>query len=617
MFQRYKELKIKIKDIGEKLIDLDINIKELRNQIDIYKIDIKDKQDNIRIQLEQQSERLFTNTLNDNLDEIVELKMDLNNYENNIIKTFENLINKCNNKNYIDFYNFNELLNTLELIDDKLIKILNKSQCNEYLDYFKNTDLILLKNKLSNEDILKYLNYYTNYDLTKEANNYFLTLVNLLSKIEDNSILIAILFLFFFLVYIFKFYIIVPYIFIYFCTLIIDVKKFILIIRLCNLKNIIEIQKNTLNIYNEKKSKEIIKLQINQLKNKKELYIENVKKLRKLIDRREDEIRYETKKNFNYEKAQKEAENNIKLLEKDINEKIEMIQETLKYKEKEYEKLNEAKNTLIEEFNKLKKNIKSSYEELKPNFNSYSMLKEFFLGFTEDEDISTFVYTREPYLIVYNDTIGQFEAMLQMISMILCQIICNMTPLAYHINIIDTLTAGMGLMGFTASYKDDEQNNLVSLIINDKSYEDLINNLYNEFMNRGVEIKTSFNDIEEYNNKQLSIEARSLPYIINIFFNYNLTTVINNDKLKQLNKVGSEIGIDNIYVFNISEIESNKKNRETVSTSKIYKYKYEDYSEFIKIFKKENIFSFNINNDDIKIVPLTKDEMENIIIKNI
>lgn len=610
MLKRYKSLKEEVKVLNDSLEKEKIKANNIEQEISILNKELINKKQDIKNQLDIKSKQMFNNILNSNLEEINQLENIIKKYEKDIIESTGIVLSKIDTCEFINFDEFKITEQKIKKISYKLEDLIKSSELESQIEYLKNVDIITMKNNLSISEIFNYIKYYENFDLTKITNNYFKKFINLINKVQDETILVIIIVSFFCLIYLFKYYLIIPYILIFFSTLTIRIRNFVYLIKIANLRKVINEFDNKLEVIKNKSCNYIKGKQTKEINSYKDILLSELKDLQPLILRREDEIRRETEKNFNLEKAKREAEENIREYEKSIEEKICNLEENLNTLKNDINELTNRRDKKQQEFVELKEKIKSSYEELNPNFNSFNMLKEFFLGFDKNENISTFVYKREPHLLIYNgNDKNQFEALLQMIVMMLCQIMCNLTPLAYHINIVDMLTAGTGLMEFTASHTE-EQNNLVSLIINDAGYNTLIKNLYSEFIDRGIKIKTSYENIEDYNNDKLSHNARSLPYILNIFYSYNITNITRDMQIKQINKVGSELGIDTIYVFNIAEVEANKK---TKNTDKTFKYKFDEYEEFLKEFKEDNIFSFNISNEDMKIVSITKNDLEQII----
>ena len=247
------------------------------------------------------------------------------------------------------------------------------------------------------------------------------------------------------------------------------------------------------------------------------------------------------------------------------------------------------------------------------------MLDSFFLGFKGDEP-NLFSYNGEPSIVFYSEKKGERNAILATLKMMCCQILTSMNPLCYVINVVDIRTGGAEFSPFQVTSENEEtskESPIFKIIGSTNTCSVILEDIYKEYNNRRIKVLGSSSSIEEYNSYKESIGAKTMPYRVVFFYEYDYNLIISNEKLRQLCKVANSVGIQIFFMINTDSFEpKDLKREERVTLSDEFKYKNEDIYSILKVFDDRNIYSFKFQNETVDITIISKESVINKINNN-
>ncbi len=312
------------------------------------------------------------------------------------------------------------------------------------------------------------------------------------------------------------------------------------------------------------------------------------------------------------EKAKAEIDYSGKDLENKSKELEALILETKETKDDIEVELEERENELRE----LRKQIKESYEELKPNFSRHNMLNKFFLGFNQNnEDVNVFKYSQEPILFCYDGKNSDKNSIISTIKMICSQVMSNMNPLSYKINLIDTVTGGNDFIAFTNSVNDTSTDEIFQLHTTKDEVSELNKHLEEEVKKRRQEILISSDNINEYNDRNVERGARPYPVEMYIYYQYNIIDIVKQEQLDNLFNSSKNLGIYLIYMVDYTQFSPTKDTSKELNTD--YKYSIDEFIQTIKKFKPECMFNFKPEDSSVTIQQTTPENLVDICKKQI
>lgn len=461
---------------------------------------------------------------------------------------------------------------------------------NKRLEYNLSTELVnvykhtILPTRMNNEEldnIYKWLEYFKDYDCYENIMKKFSSTLNFKEKISEEmgDLTTYLLIIFIITAYFFRTAIALYLIFLTLATVYLRVREFYHLVQLASFTGFLE------SVKTEYENNRNEKIQNNIDQKEKKLYALKTN-IDKVIDDVNKKLQSEysnlekiIKNNFDKEKAEKEAKERVQQIANDIEELITKEKIRLEEAERTVKEKEEEVNNVIKELEDLRNKIRSTYENLKPSFKETMLLKSFFLGFDDNNEPVTLPWSGEPMLMCLdNSKVEQYNALMDTIIMMCCQIMTTMSPLSYKINVVDIRTGGAQLSSFqVASSKDENaKSELFTTITTTQETSKLIDKMYEVYEGRRLKILGEFKDIDEFNKSKSDRDARTEYYIINILYEYDYKILSENEKMKQLLYIGHSVGIIFICALDTSRIESDTTKCEDKNK---YKYRFEVVSK--------------------------------------
>lgn len=615
MFRKYQELKDSIVEIEK-----EVNMKQslLSNSTEnLYNLKLNKELDEQKREdkIQEEIDRFLNELLKAVEPEYDDYKKVLENYRKNSFKEINKYKAYINNFSFIDDREYIKDLKTVKEKSTVLKSKIDSKLSQELIGtYGKIFNIKNLTNKQINT-MTEWIDYFEDYDSFDSVMSSIEMATRKTKSIEDKTILLFMVAVIVLLTYTLRIYLAIAIISYTFVVLYLRGREFYYLARLASVANYLanetesfELSRSeTLSKYKDLLDNEII-INISSLKHTTDTILNNIN-----IDKeRKKEI---IRESFNREEFREKAEAAVEITSDVIQQRIDEEQirkDNLATELDELEKrLKDKKQEVVE----LKDKIKKTYEELEPSFSEYQMINSFFLGFDEKDEPVTFNYTGDPTLIIYNSEINnQKKALMDTIIMMCCQIMTAMSPLTYRLNVVDTFTGGSALSAFqvTSEKEESEESELFKTITTSNSVQELIKYLYSLYNERRVKILGTYTDIYEYNEDKKSKNARTESFIVNIMYEYDYSILASDEKLRQLCRIGKDVGILFIFVLDTAKIESPNRTKDN-ETTKVYPYKPDLIS---KIDMIKNVHSFKIL-DAVEIVDATFDTIRTMIKNNL
>lgn len=616
MFNKYSKLKSELESIERDLNNKKLSYSHSHDTLENLKIcQNKDMMERER-RIEQEIDRILEEHKNNVEPEFEIYKKILERHKQEVFAQINLYKAKVNNYDFLDDTDYVKDLKEIQARTQKLQEKLSGRLTNELVKTYGKIFKITEISKKDMSKIYFWLDYFENYDSFDKVMQVSDSLVTKVKVFEDKSFFVCIIIIFILLAIKLKVFLAIIVLSYSFVTLFIRTKEFYYLARLAS---VAEYLSNLENSYKISRDIRIDDFKQNE-DNKIFLLLDKSRKTFERIQRNIDKAignkKEDVIKNFNRSDFKELAERSIEDTSNATQQRIEEEQMRTDKLSDEIRALQEKYLEKKNEISDLKLEIKKTYEDLEPNFKSYQMIDGFFLGFDENDEPVTFNYDGKPTLIIYQSILAnQYKALMDTIIMMCCQIMTAMSPLSYKINVVDTMTGGAALSSFqvTSDKEDNVDSELFQTVTTANDVQNLIKELYKEYNNRKVKILGSYNDITEYNNDKKSRNARTEYFIINIFYEYDYGLLASDEKLRQLCRIGKEVGILFIFAIDANKIESPDKTRDNES-GKIYKYK-PDLLEKIDLFDN-HIYSFIIR-DSVDIVPSSLLDIKKMIKTNI
>jgi len=528
--------------------------------------------------------------------------------------------------NYIDSYGFvnnesyHKKVDMMEGSINDLNVYLEPIMTKDLLEMYKQQGYGHNMDNLTLEKLKEWLKYFDNYEVHNRVIGKALKAEKMIvGKVDTSIILVGIIFVGGILIQ-HRFITILPYLLFILVTVYIRTKEFYTLLRLFGLYGY---TKDRIQELEDTNSKELKRYADYYSKTVGEEYL----KYQELIRKMEEEIKKEKEKNtskvlesFDKDKAREKAEglietdteNTLNLLEEEENH-IEELSEIL-------QKLTEELRVGKEELKRLKDDIREVYQNLTPSFSSLNMIESFFLGFKDDEPVR-FEYSGKPALIFYNSGTGELDAVMTTIKMMCGQIMTTLNPLAYSINVVDILTGGAPLSSFQVTERNEDdmyESRLFKVASTTSDSSKLIGHLFEQYNMRRVRVLGNHSSIVEYNKKKIDTNARTMPYEICFFYEYDYK-LLEEELMRQLTRIAHSIGFCLFFMIDVSKIEppdkKDDKEEDKEESNKVFQYQIETLYKIFNLFEENNIYGFDVRKDDIDIVNVKKAKIISNIIE--
>ena len=557
--QRSKKYEEDLKKETEHMLELQLD--RVTSKYDMFRLDLSSFKSSVQDQVNEKNAAINANKV----------------YESNITdNTFADLAEKCEKiKSIFETYVAPE---TIELYTNLAYSI-----------NFKSKEL---------EDIQNWLNYFENYECYDELMGKVEVIEGKINDNNDKWFTVICLLAVCAIVWAYAKLTMPVYFAFILATLYLRCKEYFLLIKLLSVFNMI----NTMKVAVEQKCQaeiaEIVTFE-------KEKVIEDQQDYKVLFDEIEANIllaeeaeKDKVKKGFDYEKAKELAAKDLKRDDEDLKNRVEATKSSIDSIKNNLKELNDLSMQQHQDLEDLKIKIIKSYQQLEPSFHETALIKEFFLGFEQaNKQPVTFNYGGEPTVIFFQGTNdNSYNAVIKTLIMMSSQIMCIMSPTSYVINVIDTRTAGSQLSAFqiTSTKESSEESNIFKVISTSKDAKKHINALYEAFKERRVKLLGHYENIEDYNDKKTKTGARPESFIINFFFNYDYKILNETEEIKTICRVAKDIGIVLFFMIDTEKIGEDKD------------IKYDELTEFLDLFSDKNLFGFNISDNSVSIVNVTK-----------
>ncbi len=336
-------------------------------------------------------------------------------------------------------------------------------------------------------------------------------------------------------------------------------------------------------------------------------------KIESAIDAKMGQEIQSMKMNFDRSAVRKEAEANVE-------EISDMLSNRLKEEEEQYQKAFEKVDALEKELadarqllDEIRNKIVQTYMELEPSYEAKILLKEFFLGFDSKQEPVTFKYGARETLILYDSKHqSQLAQVMKTIRMMCAQIMCSMYPLAYVIDVVDCYKAGIDLSPFQKEDTELSRGN-TELFRTHTSSQDTqkhIDSMFELFQSRRVDVLSTFNHVNLYNENKIKFNARTMPYHVSFFYDFDYKFFSDNEKMRQLCRVSSNVGIVPIVFVDTNRFGISNKEKEI-----FYDYEPGVLLKILELFGN-NIFGFSITEDSVDIIDYDVDSLKDNFRRN-
>lgn len=607
MLTRYSSVK---KAIGSNLQEIEkmrTDIRECENTVRNLNTHLNSLIQSNQIEIEKECESMLNRGLKkikDYYDEELGLVTAFREKELDKLNKLQfNLKQSCN----VDSSDYNErfssLTDTFKIVSDGVLRYMSESDLEAYRNVNYGIDLV----NESPDKLKEYLDYFDNfrdYDM----------LVSGVCSVEDKvdnirkEVLLCIVIASAVVIFAFKYLLVVPYILFIASTLFIRIRGYYNLVRLVDAYLLLESLKEDSLRYYHKQVDSVLFGEDEKL-GKCKLHLEQIcEQYRRNIMQVRDEKLEKHKREFNYERARQTAMASIENLTEHTENDLKAEEDKLKNLQEALNTLQDKRADLINELSRLKNEIKSIYEDLTPSFKEKILLSKFFLGFDRNDEPVSFNYNKKATLILYEgETEGQVDAVMNTLKMMCSQIMCSMYPLAYTICVSDTLTGGAPLSAFRSASEDvdtDSGSKLFKVVSTNRGVESHIDELYEIFEKRKLQVLGKYKDIDDYNTDKMKYNARTLPYLVSFFYHFDYKIFNTSEKLQQICRLSADLGIVPVFFVDISRIGNDIKGD---NNSKKFDYKPEILENQVDLFTG-NIFGFSID-ESVEIIKFTNKEV--------
>lgn len=189
----------------------------------------------------------------------------------------------------------------------------------------------------------------------------------------------------------------------------------------------------------------------------------------------------------------------------------------------------------------LKRELESTLIDLEKVGTNPMLLKSFFLGFDENENVTTLDYSGESSFIMYSG--ANSTALIPFINMMIIQYFTNMQINNLHIDIVDLENAGTPYDVFSYGCLKD----VINVVATTQEQGELIKLLHKDMRSRSLQISAVAENIEAYNTIMLGRDSIPLDYRV-ILLQAPSKEIFRDIEFLQLCRQGAKNGII-IFVF--------------------------------------------------------------------
>lgn len=623
MLKKYDNLKT---SLGGLTLEIQNNKDKLRNHMETRN-NFKKLIENKNKQREREIAEHIKNMEESYTDEVIckydDYLEELSKYRSLINSEFLKINKYIDNYGFVDNSQYHNKISAMDEVVDDLKIYLEPVMTDDMLKMYKDQGYGHNLNNLTLNKLKKWLEYFNNYEVHDRVMGKALKAEKaIVGKIDTTIILVVLVVLGSILVQ-HKYLTIFPYLIFVILTLYLRTREFHILLMLFGIYGYTKDRLVDLEDSNSSELRRYAEYYSKMVGQEYLGYQELIVELEKEIKKDKEVSVQKALENFDLVEAKKRAES---LIEIDTENTINLLEEEETHIE-EFSKLIEDLNTELNngkvELKRLKEDIREVYQNLTPSFKSLEMLESFFLGFKDDEPVR-FIYSGEPALIFYNSKTGELDAVMTTIKMMCGQIMTTLNPLAYTINVVDTLTGGAPVSSFQVTKRDEDDmytSKLFKVASTISENNNLIEHLFKEYNSRRVKVLGNYNSIREYNEDKVKINARTMPFEICYFYEYDYK-ILEEELMQQLTRVAHSIGFCLFFMVDMSKIEPPKKKddkKDNIEEEKkgIFSYQADTLYKIFNLFDEKNIYGFSVREDDITILNVKKkDILKNIIKMN-
>lgn len=237
--------------------------------------------------------------------------------------------------------------------------------------------------------------------------------------------------------------------------------------------------------------------------------------------------------------AQADYDKRIAEIDEQITSKNSAIKRTIRFidsNDKQLEKANATKASL-------RSSIVDTYLNPTTPGDSKLLVRSFFLGMDDNEELVEFNYDGKPTLIVYKGDTSEVNAPL--IRMMLMQLLANMSIISLRITVTDTLKGGSPYAVFSPKELSDR----IKICATTAEVQEAIASYHDEFQMRTKDILTVAESLDSYNEMMLSRHSLTRDYLFLFLQDPDIKLLARQDFL-QLCRSGPQLGIIPIVFIN-------------------------------------------------------------------
>lgn len=265
--------------------------------------------------------------------------------------------------------------------------------------------------------------------------------------------------------------------------------------------------------------------------------------LNRILPGVENEVKNNTSFDDLMAAAQAEYDQKIEEIQQQINKANGTIARTNKFiasNDKQLEKAFAMRDSLKGEI------VKTYLNPTKPG-DSKLLVRSFFLGVDDSDELIEFNYDGKPTLIIYKGDSSEVNAPL--INMMLMQLLANMSIISLRIAVTDTLKGGSPYAVFSPKQLSER----ITICATDSAVQEIIKEYHNEFQMRTKDILTTAESLDAYNEMMLQRHSLTRDYLFLFLQDPDIKT-IKGQNLLQLCRSGPQLGIIPIIFVNNTQL---------------------------------------------------------------